>query len=309
MESRANLKFVPQVAAAGLASVGPALFPLGSAALTVQEVPNPRAGGGWVTDMADLLSAETEAQLNQLIDQQEQGQGTEIAVVTVPTTAPADSPKAFTTELFNVWGVGKADQDNGILVLLSEGDRRIEIETGYGIEAVLPDEAVSQIIDTQMTPQFQSGDFDAGVVAGTKALIAQTNAADPVEPVTTETVTGSPNAPGPGAASNGQPNGDAGISTAGLLGLLVCVGAAGAVLVNRLKSASGRAKSSSRPKPRFGPNRKRSRSRSAGAASGGASAASAAGAAGGGAAGGGGCGGSGGFGGGSSGGGGAGGGW
>ena len=78
------------------------LFPLKSEALTVLDVPNPRqVDSGWVTDLAEILTDSTEAQLNQMIEQLEVKNGTEVAVVTVPETSPADSPKEFTTELFN----------------------------------------------------------------------------------------------------------------------------------------------------------------------------------------------------------------
>jgi len=148
------------------------LSPLSAHALTVEEVPNPQQRNGtWVTDMADILSQDTERQLNQMISELEIENGTEIAVVTVPETSPAASPKAFTTELFNHWGIGKADEDNGVLFLISTGDRRVEIETGYGIEPILPDAQVGQIIETKITPPFKQGDFDGGTLAGTKALV------------------------------------------------------------------------------------------------------------------------------------------
>ncbi len=150
------------------------LSPLSAQALTVEEVPNPQQRNGtWVTDMADILSQDTERQLNQMISELEIENGTEIAVVTVPETSPAASPKAFTTELFNHWGIGKADENNGVLFLISIGDRRVEIETGYGIEPILPDAQVGQIIETKITPHFKQGDFDAGTLAGTQALVVQ----------------------------------------------------------------------------------------------------------------------------------------
>jgi uncharacterized protein len=153
--------------------------PLSSQALTVQEVPNPQqVSGSWVTDMADIFSDETEAQINQMITDLEAKNGTEMAVVTVPKTASATSVKEFATELFNYWGIGKQGQDNGVLFLISVGDRRVEIETGYGIEAILPDAKVGNIIDTQIIPRFKQGDFAGGTLAGTKALVVVL-AADP----------------------------------------------------------------------------------------------------------------------------------
>lgn len=149
------------------------IFPLLTQALTVEEVPNPRQqNGGWVTDMANILSPETEAKLNQMIGELEAKNGTEIAVVTVPMTEPAATPKEFTTQLFNTWKIGKAGQDNGVLFLNSVGDRRIEIETGYGVEGALPDARVGHIIKTKIVPAFKQNDWDGGTLAGTEALIS-----------------------------------------------------------------------------------------------------------------------------------------
>ena len=148
------------------------IHPLPSFAITVQQVSNPRQHyHGWVTDMAEILSQSTENQLNQMISDLEAKNGSEIAVVTVPETQPAATPKEFATKLFNYWGIGKKGQDNGVLFLVSVGDRRVEIETGKGIQQTLPNAKVSNIIDTKIIPEFKSGNFESGVVAGTKELV------------------------------------------------------------------------------------------------------------------------------------------
>lgn len=148
-------------------------FPLSSLAVTVQDVPNPRqVYGGWVTDMVHLLDSETKAKLNQIISALEAGNGTEIAIVTVPDTAPSATPKQFATELFKYWGIGKRDINNGVLFLISKSDRRVEIETGYGIEPILPNFRVREIINQDIIPRFKQDDFPGGIFAGTQAIIA-----------------------------------------------------------------------------------------------------------------------------------------
>ncbi|MGK7962530.1 TPM domain-containing protein [Crocosphaera sp.] len=155
-------------------SVSHFISPLKAQALTVEDVPNSREmNGGWVTDMANILDQHTERELNHLITQLEAVNGTEIAVVTVPETQPSATPKQFTTELFNHWGIGKQGEDNGILFLISVGDRRVEIETGYGIEPILPDAKVGQIIENKITPQFKKGYYNLGTLEGTEALISE----------------------------------------------------------------------------------------------------------------------------------------
>ncbi|MBE9097729.1 YgcG family protein [Tychonema sp. LEGE 07203] len=147
-------------------------FPVTSQAITVQEVPNPRQlNNTWVTDKANILSDSTETQLNQMIAELEAKNGSEIAVVTVPDTNPSATPKAFSTELFNSWGIGKKGKNNGVLLLISSGERRIQIETGSGIQNILPDAKTVSIIQTEITPRFKQQDFDGGTLAGTKALV------------------------------------------------------------------------------------------------------------------------------------------
>ena len=159
------------VAIANGCLVGIATLPLTAWAVPFKEVPNPRQQNkGWVTDMANVLSPETEDNLNQMITALEAENGSEIAVVTVPETSPSASPKAFATSLFNHWGIGKKEQDNGVLFLISKGDRRVEIETGYGVEAILPDAKVGQIIDNHILPKFKTGNFDQGATTGTLIL-------------------------------------------------------------------------------------------------------------------------------------------
>ncbi|MEG4836820.1 TPM domain-containing protein [Microcoleus sp. B9-D4] len=147
-------------------------FPLTSQAITVQQVPNPRQSNNtWVTDKANILSDSTETQLNQMISDLEAKNGSEIAVVTVPDTKPSATPKAFATELFNFWGIGKKGKNNGVLLLISSGERRVQIETGSGLQSILPDAQVVGIIKTEITPRFKQQDFDGGTLAGTKALV------------------------------------------------------------------------------------------------------------------------------------------
>jgi uncharacterized protein len=121
--------------------------------------------------MASVLSSSTQAKINQLISNLEAKNGSEIAVVTVPDTSPSETPKKFATALFNQWGIGKKGQDNGVLFLISKGDRRVEIDTGYGVEKILPDARVGNIIKQEIAPRFKKGDFDGGTLAGIKALV------------------------------------------------------------------------------------------------------------------------------------------
>ncbi len=122
-----------------------------------------------IVDQAGLLSAEQRTQVQAIIDRVEEKTGTELAVLTV-ASVPGGTPKEFATEVFNSWGIGKKGADNGVLVMVSIGDRRVEIETGYGVESILTDGRIGQVLDNHVVPHFKGRRFGDGIVAGVGAL-------------------------------------------------------------------------------------------------------------------------------------------
>jgi uncharacterized protein len=137
----------------------------------ISDIPNPRrVNGTWVSDVANILSADTEAHLNKRISQLAANNGSEIAVVTVPDTTPAITVKAYATELFNTWGIGKRGFDNGVLFLVAVKELRIEIETGRGISPYISDRQVKQITEDLITPEFKRQNYDRGIINGVEEI-------------------------------------------------------------------------------------------------------------------------------------------
>jgi uncharacterized membrane protein YgcG len=124
---------------------------------------------GQVNDFAQAIDAPTKARLNTLLADVEAQTTAEMAVVVVETTAPA-TPKQYVTALFNHWGVGKRGADSGVMILLALNDRRVEIETGYGVEDILPDGKVGEIIRTSMLPHFKRQQWGEGLLAGSQEI-------------------------------------------------------------------------------------------------------------------------------------------
>ena len=149
------------------------LFFIGTAgAEPLTSIPNPRiTNGTWVTDMPRALRAETIAQLNATIAEFERTTGSEMAVVVIGSLDGLSIEEAA-LKLFELWGIGKKKQDNGLLLLWSTGDRRVRVEVGYGLEGVLPDGKTGAILDTYVIPKFKAGEFDEGVLAGVGALLS-----------------------------------------------------------------------------------------------------------------------------------------
>lgn len=139
-----------------------------AAPLGVADVPNPRDSGAWVADVAGVIPAEAEARMNARIERLHADLGAEIAVVTAPDVE--GEPKAFATTLLNEWGVGSEAANNGVVLLLVVERRRVEIEVGYGLEAVLTDAAAGRLLDTNVVPRFKAGDLGGGLEAGVDAL-------------------------------------------------------------------------------------------------------------------------------------------
>ncbi len=124
---------------------------------------------GRVNDFAGVMEAGARQRLEGRLSELEQRTGAEVTVVTVESVPDGDVDRAA-VELFQAWGIGKKDRDNGVLILCSVRDRRIRIEVGYGLEAVLPDARTGRIIDTQVLPAVRRGDLSAGLVAGALAV-------------------------------------------------------------------------------------------------------------------------------------------
>ena len=133
-------------------------------AIPVEAVPNPRPAGSWVSDVANLIPPATESRIDGRLEALERDLGVEIAVVTV--SGIERHAQGVRHRLFAHWGIGKAGADNGLLVLMVADQRRIEMETGYGLEPILPDGWLSAMQHEVMLPAFRSGDHGAGLEAG-----------------------------------------------------------------------------------------------------------------------------------------------
>jgi uncharacterized protein len=138
----------------------------------LESIPNPRVQNGtWVADMPGTLRADSVSRLNQTIGAFEAATGIEVAVVVI-RSLDGTSIEEAAAKLFAMWGIGKKDRDNGLLLLWSTGDRRVRVEVGYGLEGILPDGKVGAILDAYVIPRFKSGDFDQGILEGVDALLA-----------------------------------------------------------------------------------------------------------------------------------------
>lgn len=132
---------------------------------TVETVPNPKdTGNGYVCDPTNILSGSEVASLNQLLTDLETTATAQVAIVMLSSIGELN-PKEFATALFNHWGIGQADNDNGLLILSVMDQRRTEFETGYGLEGVLPDVICYRIGMQELVPYYREGQYGQGLLA------------------------------------------------------------------------------------------------------------------------------------------------
>ena len=119
---------------------------------------------GRVVDLGGVLDDATEAALTARLAAHEDSTSNQIVVLTIPSL-DGEVLEAYATRVFRVWGLGQADRDNGVLLLVAVADRELRIEVGYGLEGALTDATAGSIIRNEIVPRFRDGDFDGGVLA------------------------------------------------------------------------------------------------------------------------------------------------
>ena len=138
---------------------------------------------GYVNDFADLLTREQGTSLNDELAAFEKKTTIEIAVVTVPWLNN-QSIEDYTKGIAKEWGVGKRNQNNGVVFLIAPKERKMRIETASGAHSVLTDSRADQIRDEAVIPRFKAGNMPQGIIDGTHAIMRNLDASS--APVTAE---------------------------------------------------------------------------------------------------------------------------
>jgi uncharacterized protein len=126
---------------------------------------------GWVSDFAGILAEDTRAQISSLCDEVKKSTGAEIAVVTV-SSLEGMSVEEYAVRLFKQWGIGEKEKDNGVLFLIAPNERKTRIEVGYGLEPVITDGRAGEIIRETVIPFFKTGDYNQGILQGSRRIAA-----------------------------------------------------------------------------------------------------------------------------------------
>jgi len=123
-----------------------------------------------VNDYTKTLTAQQEATLEAKLVQYDDSTSNQIAVVIVESTDNYSIEDAA-IELGRKWGVGNKEFNNGIVVLVAKGDRKVTIQAGYGLEGAISDLIAKSIIDNEITPNFKQGNYYRGLDEATDNII------------------------------------------------------------------------------------------------------------------------------------------
>ncbi|WP_175476420.1 TPM domain-containing protein [Syntrophus gentianae] len=163
--------------------------------------PSPR---GAVNDFAGVISGEDAARMEALSREVLEKTGASVVVATFPSIGDADL-NDYANRLYSFWGIGKKGEDRGVLIVLALQERKIRIETGYGVEGVLPDGRVGEILDQKVLPLLKKGEYSLGLVGAVTAVSVVLAGEAGV------TLSGRPEAKPPASRQGGQRIGGSGL--------------------------------------------------------------------------------------------------
>ena|SRR3989442_71601 len=125
---------------------------------------------GRIVDTAHLLPVDLASSLLAELATHEARTGNQVALLTLPSLE-GEPLEEFSHRVATTWKLGQKGTDNGVLVLVVPGERKVRIEVGYGLEGTLTDAKSSRIIREEMVPRFRDGDFSGGIAAGLRAVL------------------------------------------------------------------------------------------------------------------------------------------
>lgn len=128
-----------------------------------------------VNDFAGILNGNTNA-LEAKLRAYNDSTSTQIVVVTVSTLNGYDIAD-FSQKLAESWGIGQKGKNNGLLILVASSERKMRIEVGYGLEALVPDAKAKWIETNIMKPAFKQNDYVGGIDGAVNEIISRASGA------------------------------------------------------------------------------------------------------------------------------------
>lgn len=132
----------------------------------------PNSPASYVNDYSSTLSTDEIKNLDGWLASYKQSSTNEIAVVMIKSL-DGEAIEDLAVRIFEKWGIGQKDKDNGVLLLVAKDDHRLRIEVGYGLEGALTDGEAGEIIRNNIAPKFQKNDYYGGLSDGLRAVMTE----------------------------------------------------------------------------------------------------------------------------------------
>jgi uncharacterized protein len=124
---------------------------------------------GRVVDRAGILTPQEEASLARKLESIENETSVQFVIATI-ASLDGEPIEDFSIRLAEEWKIGQRGLDNGAIILVVPSERRIRIEVGYGLEAVIPDGLAGRIIRERIAPAFQQESYYQGLFSAVEGL-------------------------------------------------------------------------------------------------------------------------------------------
>lgn len=129
---------------------------------------------GPVLDQAGVIPDAEELALDSKLREYTKATGRSVIVATVSSLDGLEDEE-YAQTLAEAWGIGGKTTEEGVLLLVAPGERKLRIHNGRGVQDRLTDAMSGRIIRDTMVPQFKQGNFAAGIAAGVDQIIATLN--------------------------------------------------------------------------------------------------------------------------------------
>ena len=128
----------------------------------------------YFNDYAKVVSPSLGQILNERLAQFERDTSNQVVVAVYRHMESDSSIEDYTQRVAQNWGVGQKEKKNGAVLFAFIDDRKMYIQTGYGLEGVLPDIICFDIVNNIIRPKFRVGDYASGFTDGIEAIIKAT---------------------------------------------------------------------------------------------------------------------------------------
>lgn len=126
------------------------------------EVPDKPTHDLYVVDNANMLDKSTKSDILNKGKELEDNTGAQFVVVTINSLDGQDI-ESYSNDLFNSWGIGSKDNNNGVLLVVAKNDHKYRLEIGSGLEGTLTDSLCYDLLSKDIKPKFKESKYNEGV--------------------------------------------------------------------------------------------------------------------------------------------------